>query len=63
MSSLQLYVFEEENQNIFVHHDILLAGTPLCLEWLSHDVQKTGFSGSFPGGSGNVECRFGSTIL
>ena len=47
MSSLQLYVFEEENQNIFVHHDILLAGTPLCLEWLSHDVQKTGFSGNF----------------
>jgi periodic tryptophan protein 1 len=33
-SSLEVYVYEEEKCNLFVHHEITLSGFPLCLEFL-----------------------------
>jgi periodic tryptophan protein 1 len=33
-SGLEIYVFEEQSQNLFVHHDLILSSFPVCLEWL-----------------------------
>ncbi|KAJ9122496.1 hypothetical protein QFC22_001924 [Naganishia vaughanmartiniae] len=34
LSSLNYHVYDEENENLFVHHDHLLPAFPLCVEWL-----------------------------
>ncbi len=36
-SGLEIYVFEEKNQNLYVHHDLILSDFPCCLEWLQAD--------------------------
>jgi periodic tryptophan protein 1 len=33
-SFLQAYVYEEEDGNLYVHHDITLPAFPLCLAWM-----------------------------
>jgi periodic tryptophan protein 1 len=30
-------VWSEEDDNLYVHHDIMLASFPLCVEWLDFD--------------------------
>ncbi|KAG7451272.1 WD40 repeat-like protein [Guyanagaster necrorhizus] len=51
ISQLEIYVYEELQDNIYVHHDLMLPAFPLCLEWLdfppasstSNDPASTGF--------------------
>ncbi|KAK5077916.1 rRNA-processing protein [Lithohypha guttulata] len=38
---LEILVYEDEADNIYVHHDIMLPAIPLCLEWLDVPVGKT----------------------
>jgi periodic tryptophan protein 1 len=33
-SNLEVYIYEHEKSNLFVHHEIILGAYPLCLEWL-----------------------------
>ncbi|KAG0695615.1 hypothetical protein DFH29DRAFT_1005326 [Suillus ampliporus] len=33
-SQLEIYVYDESQDNLYVHHDIMLPNFPLCLEWL-----------------------------
>ncbi len=33
-SNLEIYLYDENNLNLFVHHDIVLSSFPLSLEWL-----------------------------
>ena len=36
-AQLEVYIFDKEHSNLFVHHDILLSSFPIALEWLGAD--------------------------
>lgn len=40
VAHLEVYVYEDQADNLYVHHDIMLPGIPLCLEWLDIPVGK-----------------------
>ncbi|EPE06301.1 periodic tryptophan protein 1 [Ophiostoma piceae UAMH 11346] len=40
LAHLEVYVYEDEADNLYVHHDIMLPAIPLCLEWLDVPVGK-----------------------
>ncbi|KAF6815100.1 WD domain-containing protein [Colletotrichum sojae] len=42
MAHLEVYVYEDTADNLYVHHDIMLPAIPLCVEWLDIPVQKAG---------------------
>ena len=41
VAHLEVYVYEDEADNLYVHHDIMLPAIPLCVEWLDIPVGKT----------------------
>ncbi|ELR05756.1 hypothetical protein VC83_07975 [Pseudogymnoascus destructans] len=41
VAHLEVYVYEDSADNLYVHHDIMLPAIPLCLEWLDLPVGKT----------------------
>ncbi|PHH60062.1 hypothetical protein CDD81_2148 [Ophiocordyceps australis] len=42
LAQLEVYVFEDDSDNLYVHHDIMLPAIPLCLEWLDVPVSNSG---------------------
>ncbi|KAJ5819903.1 rRNA processing protein Pwp1 [Penicillium riverlandense] len=40
VAHLEVYVYEDQADNMYVHHDIMLPAIPLCLEWLDIPVGK-----------------------
>jgi len=42
VAHLEVYVYEDEADNLYVHHDIMLPSIPLCVEWLDCPVGQTG---------------------
>ncbi|OAA56583.1 rRNA processing protein [Niveomyces insectorum RCEF 264] len=42
LAHLEVYVYEDEADNLYVHHDIMLPAIPLCLEWIDMPVSKPG---------------------
>lgn len=40
VAHLEVYVYEDEADNLYVHHDIMLPAIPLCVEWLDIAVGK-----------------------
>lgn len=42
VAHLECYVYEDDVDNLYVHHDVMLPATPLCLEWLDLPVGKDG---------------------
>ncbi|CAG8443943.1 10865_t:CDS:10 [Ambispora leptoticha] len=51
ISQLEIYVYEESNDNLYVHHDIMLPSFPLCLEWLDF---RLGRKSDVPGGGNYI---------
>lgn len=33
-SNLEVYIYEHEKANLYVHHEVILGAYPLCLEWI-----------------------------
>jgi periodic tryptophan protein 1 len=44
VAHLEVYVYEDEADNLYVHHDIMLPAIPLCVEWLDLPVGKSDVS-------------------
>ncbi|KAK8033179.1 WD40 repeat-like protein [Apiospora marii] len=40
LAHLEVYVYEDDSDNLYVHHDIMLPAIPLCVEWLDVAVGK-----------------------
>ena len=38
---IEIYVYEDEADNLYVHHDIMLPAIPLCIEWINSPIGKT----------------------
>ncbi|KAL6824023.1 WD40-repeat-containing domain protein [Trichoderma camerunense] len=41
LAHLEVYVYEDESDNLYVHHDIMLPAIPLCVEWLDIPVNNS----------------------
>jgi periodic tryptophan protein 1 len=41
VAHLEVYVYEDEADNLYIHHDIMLPAIPLCVEWLDLGVGKS----------------------
>jgi len=50
VAHLEVYVYEDEADNMYVHHDIMLPAIPLAVEWLDLPV---GRAGAGPDAKGN----------
>ncbi|KAF7327945.1 WD-REPEATS-REGION domain-containing protein [Mycena kentingensis (nom. inval.)] len=48
ISQLEIYVYEEADDNLYVHHDLMLPNFPLCLEWLDFPPASAGTPASDP---------------
>ncbi|KAL9604828.1 MAG: hypothetical protein Q9219_000276 [cf. Caloplaca sp. 3 TL-2023] len=40
VAHLEIYIYEDEADNLYVHHDVMLPAIPLCVEWLDLPVGK-----------------------
>lgn len=40
VAHLEVYVYEDDAANLYVHHDIMLPAIPLCVEWLDLPVGR-----------------------
>lgn len=40
VAHLEVYVYEDDQDNLYVHHDIMLPAIPLCVEWLDLPIGK-----------------------
>jgi periodic tryptophan protein 1 len=40
VAQLEIFVYEDEADNLYVHHDIMLPAVPLCVEWINVPVGK-----------------------
>jgi periodic tryptophan protein 1 len=52
IAHLEVYVYEDDADNLYVHHDIMLPAYPLCVEWLNYNAGKPGVE------SGDVNANF-----
>lgn len=60
ISHVEVYLYEGDEDNLFVHHDIMLPSFPLCLEWISfgavggEDITTSRAAGGSPERSSHV---------
>lgn len=49
MSHLEIYIYDESEDNLYVHHDLMLPSFPLCLEWLDYKPGSSPTVSNLPG--------------
>jgi periodic tryptophan protein 1 len=49
VAHLEVFVYEDDADNLYVHHDIMLPAVPLCVEWVDVPVGKD--AGKRPNGN------------
>lgn len=49
VAHLEVYVYEDSADNLYVHHDVMLPAIPLCVEWVGTKVGQT--AGTSEGGN------------
>ena len=47
LSSLDFHIYDDANENLFVHHDLMLPAFPLCVEWLDFDPSSSSSPGNY----------------
>lgn len=47
LSALDFHVYDEPEENLYVHHDLMLPSFPLCVEWLDFDPSSSSKPGSY----------------
>ena len=47
VAHLQTYVYEDEADNLYVHHDVMLPAVPLCVEWVTARPNRRNETGNF----------------
>lgn len=52
ISQLEIYVYDESQENLYAHHDLMLPNFPLCLEWLDFPPAGSTSNPSAPPGKG-----------
>ncbi|KAI0648970.1 transducin family protein/WD-40 repeat family protein [Trametes meyenii] len=60
ISQLEIYVYDESEENLYVHHDLMLPSFPLCLEWL--DFPPVSSPSARPPTEGGAVAQFGNFI-
>jgi len=74
VAHLECYVYEDDADNLYIHHDVMLPAVPLCVEWLDVRPNENNESGNFAAvGTMDpdielwdldiVDCMFPSAIL
>ncbi|KAG1737750.1 transductin family protein/WD-40 repeat family protein [Suillus lakei] len=53
VSQLEIYVYDESQDNLYVHHDLMLPNFPLCLEWLDFPPTSSDMQTDTPPKFGN----------
>lgn len=49
VSHLEVYIYDETEDNLYVHHDLMLPSFPLCLEWLDYKPGSSSTDSNLPG--------------
>ena len=47
VAHLECYVYEDEADNLYVHHDVMLPAMPLCVEWVNARPNDPASTGNF----------------
>ncbi|QIW95854.1 hypothetical protein AMS68_001372 [Peltaster fructicola] len=47
VAHLEAYVYEDAQDNLYVHHDVMLPAIPLCVEWVSARPNQADQAGNF----------------
>lgn len=53
VAHLEVYVYEDDSDNLYVHHDIMLPAIPLAVEWINMPISDSG-APARTDGKGNV---------
>jgi periodic tryptophan protein 1 len=62
ISQLEIYVYDESQENLYVHHDLMLPNFPLCLEWLNFPPATSSSSSTTPALTNPATPGFGNFI-
>lgn len=47
VAHLEVYVYEDDADNLYIHHDVMLPAVPLCVEWLNTKPSSNSAQGNF----------------